>query len=594
MTDGGRTVPQVVIDQLNRVAAAEISRDSHSVHEQLQDIDPLSGGWNLLTKQADEILDETTDAVEVVSHLDCSLYAQHDPFPEWHDAKPFEPMLRTVLLGELEDASDAAVHRTLEDNPDVATALGFDPTDVPDRCTISRARRNRFEALETKIDVSTRQIKALAVRRGSPIGAPTADSASEEPTGSSKRTVNRLIRGKTREILDELTTVVFPAFEFDRPDKAIYEDDELLLVETLLGITGTAANGGAEIYGDHVNPDPALDDAFFEDGPSGETLLTAIKALKPPAIAEMVNRGAARVLTRAKPSLEFERPVMLAIDITYVAYYGERDELVRVQGAPDDKTYDWCHKFATANVVGDNVLFTAAMLPVVNADNHDPDTYPGEDKTYRAGGVIRQLVDRVEEQADLRVRRVFADREFHAADVVAALEERDIFYVVPATRDDRIKRFIARMDEKVTVKDEYAMYGPVKGELTQTRVETTLVGLPPDEDRDEYQAFLTNLAVDDEIGLDRRQTQKRIERYTRRGGIETAYSKIKEFAPWTTSTEFSVRLFHFGFAVLLYDMWLLVDFLVQVSLGLVEFRPKPRVTAPRFRGFLRRRVITLL
>ncbi len=132
--------------------------------------------------------------------------------------------------------------------------------------TISRARRHRFEALETTIDVSTRQIKTLAARRGSPIGAPTADSASAEPTGSSKRTVNRLIRGRTREILDELTTVVFPAFDFDRSEDALYEDEELLLLETVLGITGTAANGGAEIYGDHVNPEPALDDPFFEDG----------------------------------------------------------------------------------------------------------------------------------------------------------------------------------------------------------------------------------------------------------------------------------------------------------------------------------------
>lgn len=146
----------------------------------------------------------------------------------------------------------------------------------------------------------------------------------------------------------------------------------------------------------------------------------------------------------------------------------------------------------------------------------------------------------------------------------------------------------------VTVKDEYAMHGPVKDGVSNTRVETTLVGLPPDEDHDEYQAFLTNLTVNDEIGLDRRQTHKRIKRYTRRGGIETAYSKIKEFAPWTTSTAFSVRLFHFGFAILLYDMWPLVDFLVQVSLGIVEFRPKPRGCDPRFRGFLRRQVITLL
>ena len=52
--------------------------------------------------------------------------------------------------------------------------------------------------------------------------------------------------------------------------------------------------------------------------------------------------------------------------------------------------------------------------------------------------------------------------------------------------------------------------------------------------------------------------------------------------------------YHFGFAVLLYDLWLLVNFLVQTLIDVVEFRTKPRVTAPRFRGFLRREVSALL
>ncbi|WP_256684939.1 transposase [Halococcus qingdaonensis] len=547
-----------------------------------------------MTKQAEDILDETSDAVEVVSHLDLASYAQNDPFPDWHDSKPFEPMVRALFLGELEDASDAAVHRTLEEDPDVAADLGFDPDDVPNQSTLSRARRNRFEEFQSRIEESARQIRMLAARRGSPIGTPYADSASEEPTGSSKRTVNRLIRGKTREVVEELTSVVFPAIDFDRPDGSIYDDEELLLLETLLGVTGTAANGGAEIYGDYVNPEPDLDDPFYEDGPSGETLLTAVKDLDLDEITEMVNRGAARVLTRAKPYVEFDRPVMIAIDMTYIAYYGERDEIVRVQGAPKDKSYDWCYKFATASVVGDNIQFTAAMLPIGDADDHDPNEYVGEDKSYRAGGVVRRLVDIVEERVRLSVRRVYADREFHAADVIEALEQRDLFYVIPATRDARVKRFIARMDDQVTVKDTWAMHGPVKGKPNNARVETTLVGLPPDEDRDEIQTFLTNLAVDDEIGLDRRQTRRRIKRYTRRGGIENAYGSIKEFAPWTTSKDYAVRLFHFGFAMLLYDMWLLVDLLVQLSLGVVEFRTKPRVIAPRFRGFLQRRLVTLL
>ncbi|MBZ6497185.1 transposase [Haloterrigena longa] len=509
-------------------------------------------------------------------------------------------MVGALLLQELEDASDGWLHRTLDADPELAANLGFEPDNPPSRSAISRAWSGRLAELCSTIETSARQIRQLAAERGSPIGGPYETNASEEPTGSSKRTVNRLLRRKARDLLDELQTVVLPAFELDRPDDLVYDDEELLTLEACLGVTGTAANGGAETYGDFVNPDPALDDPFYEDGPSGETPLEAIKDLSPTDIAKMVNQGAARVLTRAKPRLEFETPVMLSIDITYVAFYGEREELVRVQGAPEDKSYDWCYKFATANVVGDNVHFAAGMLPVGHADYHDSDAYPGKDKSYRVGDVVRRLVDHVNDVCRIRIRRLYADREFYATDVFSTLEQREIFYVIPARRDDRVKRFIARMNEdvdgnkQVTVKHDNAVYGPVKHGGTKSSTETTLVSLPPDEDRKEPQVFATNLDVNDEIGLDRRWAKKQINRYSRRGGIETAYSKIKEFAPWTTSTNFSIRLFHFGFAVLLYDLWLLVDFLVQTLIDVVEVRTKPRVTAPRFRAFLRREVSALL
>jgi len=93
----------------------------------------------------------------------------------------------------------------------------------------------------------------------------------------------------------------------------------------------------------------------------------------------------------------------------------------------------------------------------------------------------------------------------------------------------------------VKVKHEHTVYGPVKHGVTNERAETTLVGLLPDDDRETVQVFATNLDVDDESGLDRRWAKKQMNRYRRRSGIETAYSKIKEFAPWTTSTNFSIR-----------------------------------------------------
>ena len=542
-----------------------------------------------LTEQADSIVDETTTSTDLCGKLDFQLYERDDPLRESEQAEAFGPMIAAIFLQTLEDYSDPELHRKLNE-PEVAAVLGFDPDDVPSRSTFTRARNDRFANFEESIERACGQIRQLAATRGSPIGP----AFTPEERGSSERTRHRLLREKALEVLEQMQQVVFPALSLPRPDEPIYGEDELLELETFIAIQRAAANGGAVEYGDLLDPDAELgpEDPFHVDGPSGETLLEAIKETTPEAITKMVNDAAYRTITRAKPHDEFDRPVTLAIDITYVAYYGDRDEMIHVQGAPDDKEYDWCHKFATANVVGENVHFTVAMLPVGNAHYHDPGAYSKGDASYRVGDVVRQLVDRASQLVP--VRRVFADREFYAADVIEALEEREQKYVIPVPKRDRLKQELERMpNDRASVKHEYGFYGPVKHGVSNERVETTLVVLPPDEKRDHKQPFATNLEVDDEIGIDRRSAKRRIKRYQNRGGIENAYKKIKEFAAWTTSKEFEVRLFHFGFAVLLYNMWLLVDFLVQVSME-GEVRSKPRITATRFRGFLDRRVSALL
>lgn len=168
------------------------------------------------------------------------------------------------------------------------------------------------------------------------------------------------------------------------------------------------------------------------------------------------------------------------------------------------------------------------------------------------------------------VRMVYADRGFHAA-AITTLEERNLQYVIPAKKDDRIKRVCERFDRlkegyadededtELHVNDEYAMYGAVKDDVSNQRVETTLVVLPPSEDdemheRDSPQPFLTNTYASDVIALDRRRPRQRIERYRYRGAIENTYSSIKECSAWTTSTEFEVRWFHFGFGYIVYNL----------------------------------------
>ncbi len=96
----------------------------------------------------------------------------------------------------------------------------------------------------------------------------------------------------------------------------------------------------------------------------------------------------------------------------------------------------------------------------------------------------------------------------------------------------------------------------------------------------------TGTSAPETVPCNRRWARKQIEEYSDRTAIENSYSLIKDCAAWTTSKEFEVRWFHFAFACVVYNMWLLVDFLTQERIGVVETRKKPRITLSRFLGLL--------
>lgn len=562
-----------------------------------------------LVRQVDDVVSADTGWSTLAETLDVERYARRDKYYNQPTAtsKPFRPMFLTVLWARVEDQAPSSAADHFEEQPELAAAFGFNSDDIPDRTTFYRAAGDRFEELDTTLTWSARQIRRIAAERGSPIGyslrrtrAPSDDGDDSRP---SKRTIQRMLRKNGRKVLQELRSAIYNAISLPQPDSAIYDVDELLDVESIGTINNDAANNAGVTYGDWKNPEPDYEDPFYSDGPSGETLLEAIKQLSVDEIAEMMNFALGKAYTRAKPRLreleDFETFVTLALDITYVAYKGETEGMVWLQGAPDNKDYKWCHKFATATIVGENVHFVVGVLPLGSVEHADTEAYPGADRSYRVGDVVRGLMKRAEQYANIRM--VYGDREFPANDALAALDEQfGVKYVMPVRHDDRIKRLLEDVsDDEVYVEHDYARYGSVRREVTNTRVTTTLVILPPDEDDPVHesgtqQAFVTNTEVDDEIGLDRRRTKRKIERYSERGAIETSYQKIKEAAAWTTSKEFEVRWFHFGFACVVYNFWLLVDFLVQERIGVIAVRAKPRITLSRFLSWLDRELSALI
>jgi hypothetical protein len=521
-------------------------------------------------------------------------------------------MFLAYLYARVEDIPLSTLPEQLEQNPELAETFGFDPDDLPSESTFRPCRlKNRFMQLETETNVAVQEIRLLAAECGAPIGSnlnsvyKSGDDTLENP---SKRTINRLLRGKSKEVLDELQTVAFPAINLPRPDEPTYDSDELLTLESVAAMNHEAANGGGETLGDILNPEPEDDDPFYEDGPSGETLVESIKQMSVDEITEAVNYALEKTYTRAKPALNQLNQsynVLLAIDITYVAYWGETEGLEWLQGAPDDKEYQWCHKFATAIIVGENTHFTVGVQPLGSVEYADNEAYPGNtEQSYHCGDVVRRLVDRANEYVDIHT--VYADREFYAADVFHALEEARVHYVIPAPQRARLKRKVKRFDTikrgfedddrdvPMYVKEDYAIYGKVKGQGGNSRVTTNLVILPPSDDNNAVsgpQPFVTNLAVSNELRMYRRETARKINRYSNRATIENSYSSIKKCAAWTTSKAFEVRWFHFAFACVIYNLWLLVDFLTQERIGEIETRTQPRIILPRFLAMLERELV---
>jgi hypothetical protein len=140
----------------------------------------------------------------------------------------------------------------------------------------------------------------------------------------------------------------------------------------------------------------------------------------------------------------------------------------------------------------------------------------------------------------------------------------DVNYLIPKRIMSSEREVIERMDE-----DEQE----VAVETASVHVEAGSHPMRflyiPSKGGEGMTVFATNLRV----GPDEAKTFCR--RHSRRWQIENEYKSIKgEFLAKTSSKDYRVRLFYFVFAVLLYNIWRLTDFLLKVGVdGEMDYTP---------------------
>ena len=415
-----------------------------------------------LTEQVLEHFDAGKLPLEAIADSDIPMAADDDRYPAWHpDTYPFEAIVKALFVAQLRGFSFARLHRALVSQPDSAATLGFDPDRIPHRSVFSRAWRYRFtDNLRTLLSESANQIitetHPLALQQTYLTDVDKQEPAApDRPIGSyfdEHDDADLITTQQLTNVTAQLRRHVVDHFATERADNAQYPDAAFYDLQSYMGMTNTAAEQGTTLFTDQTTREVG--------SPDGDTHLHTIKQFSRSELREHfdeVNQDLFETLAQQEVQGLTDRSVTVAIDITNWEYYGDRGDAEMVMGTKSGDEHEWAYRFATLTVVGENVAFTPAMMPV--------------ERGMTRGEIVRELVSTAQEY--FRVGTVLADSEFSSVGVIHELEDLGVEYLIKQPHKVRERRFIRRMSDEVAVKRGHGMYSQDEGWGW-----TTLVAVP--------------------------------------------------------------------------------------------------------------------
>ncbi|SHH50328.1 transposase [Halobaculum gomorrense] len=479
-----------------------------------------------------------------------AIYTEYleDGYPDWHPApESFEGMLQLFIYREIPGDS----YRTLETYQEIAEPFGLDH--IPDESVLSRTWRTRFDdGVREYVTVAAHSVvkeihdygpTTPAVRPREEVTDPKPESSEDDGNDEpgALEFSDEQIHRTTRLARD----YGFDGFDSDRAQNASYEDTQFFELQTFMGMVGCGTAQGAARFQFRRGE---------EYGPHGDTHLRAVKQFEPEALIEGFDQASDRLLSAIASEASFRRPVTAAIDITTIPYYGDVEEMPMVSGMQGEE--ERAFKFATLSIVGENIPLVLALEPIRESSAWDRNP---PNQVHR---VVRRLVQRAKEHVP--VETVLCDREFDSKNVYQTLSNLGVNYLVPTRINSTEREAIETMEtngqavavESASVHVESGSHSMQFLYVPSTNGEATTV-------------FTTNIRVGP------KEAESFCRRYSRRWQIENEYNSLKyDFLAKTSSKDYRVRLFYFVFAVLLYNIWRLTDFLLKAGVdGEIDYAP---------------------
>jgi len=215
------------------------------------------------------------------------------------------------------------------------------------------------------------------------------------------------------------------------------------------------------------------------------------------------------------------KPLIVAIDWHDEMYYGDPNAEGVVGTQPKDGSHH-AYRFATVSVLVKGERLTLAAVPMLDK---------------RVLGYVVILLCRAL-ALGIKVKLLLLDRGFYSIELVRWLASMRIRYVMQIPKHNR---GIRAWEDRA-----YTARSPAKGKGVQATFRLVTM-----KEGGRLLIFATNTGISPE----------RIRRlFKRRWGIETSYRMVNKFLAKTTSKIYSVRKLYFYLAILLYNLWVLLNY----------------------------------
>ena len=291
--------------------------------------------------------------------------------------------------------------------------------------------------------------------------------------------------------------------------------------------------------------------------------------------SKMVDRS----VRRARRHGMLKGGVDVSIDEHDIPLYAKVMNLLFAVTSKYKKGTDVFTRLATIHCVADGQRMTLAVILVRRSDDMED--------------VVGRLLEYCQKRG-IRINSLTLDRGYYSTRVVSEIKRRGIPFLMPAVRRPRIFDALKAFSKgDIPAASEYTMISDDK--KTSEDVTLVIVERPKKrrrmsaenqklmelyekqtDSRDKYIPFVTTMKFPDV----QNNPKQAAEFYRRRWGIEVSYKGYESIRPWTTSTSHSVRILLLFFPFVVYNAWILVNYMERRRAEQAAAQAAAQGTAP--------------